>query len=262
MVSDRTVPTYSSYIICGTPRSGSTLMCEMLAATGVAGRPNSYYRQQSIACWADIWGVSHPNGTDDLDFEKAYLAAMLREGTNGTGIFGLRLMWSSVADASRRLNRIYGGQAAVTARFEQAFGKPFYIHLSREDKVAQAISRLRAEQSGLWHLAADGSVFEGTDTLQPTAYDHDRIAAFYTELKDNEAAWEDFFTTHNIEPLRLTYDTVTAAPQAALAKILSALGRDPEIAKTIQVGTSKMANSTSQEWAERFRTEQGLGVDA
>ena len=252
------VPNYSSYIICGTPRSGSTLMCEMLAVTGVAGRPNSYYRQPSLEYWADIWGVAHPNGIDDPAFERAYHAAMLREGTNGTGIFGLRLMWSSVANASRRLNGIYGGPADITTRFEQAFGKPLYVHLSRHDKVAQAISRLRAEQSGLWHLAADGSVFEGTESPQPVAYDEARLAAFFTELKSDDAAWEAFFQTHKIEPLRLTYETMTDHPQPALASILAALFRDPEIAKTIDVGTAKMADATSREWSDRFRKENGL----
>jgi LPS sulfotransferase NodH len=32
------------------------------------------------------------------------------------------------------------------AQFELAFGKPLYIHLSRQDKVAQAVSLLEAQQ--------------------------------------------------------------------------------------------------------------------
>jgi len=28
-----------SYLVAATPRSGSTLLCELLASTGVAGRP-------------------------------------------------------------------------------------------------------------------------------------------------------------------------------------------------------------------------------
>ena len=30
-----------SYMICSTPRTGSTLLCELLESTGVAGRPES-----------------------------------------------------------------------------------------------------------------------------------------------------------------------------------------------------------------------------
>ena len=247
---------YSSYVICGTPRSGSTLLCEMLAATNVAGRPNSYFRPQDILYWAERWGV--PTGIEAVDFERLYLSAMLREGSNETGIFGLRLMWSSIAEAARRLNSVNGGEADIAASFEQAFGHTLYIHLSRQDKVGQAISLVRAEQSGLWHLAADGSVLEGTTSPLPVTYDGDRIATVFGELESDDAAWDDFFRTRHIEPLRLVYETVTADPQSALASILEALGRDPDIASTVATGTARMANATSLEWSARFRRDHGL----
>ena len=40
-----------SYALCATPRSGSTLLCDLLADTGVAGRPDSFFRPQAIAEW-------------------------------------------------------------------------------------------------------------------------------------------------------------------------------------------------------------------
>ena len=38
--------TRNSYIICSTPRTGSTLLCSLLRATNVAGIPESYFRSQ------------------------------------------------------------------------------------------------------------------------------------------------------------------------------------------------------------------------
>jgi LPS sulfotransferase NodH len=32
-----------SYLVCATPRSGSTLLCEALSGTGLAGRPAEYF---------------------------------------------------------------------------------------------------------------------------------------------------------------------------------------------------------------------------
>ena len=32
-----------SYLVCATPRSGSTMVCKALWETGVAGRPEEYY---------------------------------------------------------------------------------------------------------------------------------------------------------------------------------------------------------------------------
>ncbi|WP_240233531.1 Stf0 family sulfotransferase [Devosia lacusdianchii] len=247
---------FSAYVICGTPRSGSTLLCEMLAASGVAGRPHSFYRQQSITHWADRWGVDYAGGVDTRDFDQRYLTAMLREGTTRTGVFGIRIMWGSVAEASMRLERAQGGNTDVAERFAQAFGPTLYIHLTRNNKVAQAVSLLRAERSGLWHLSADGSVLEGADKPEAVAYDADRLAAIVAELESDDAAWEGFFAERQIKPLRLVYETMTADPQNALASILSALGRDPAIASTVPVKTAKMGDATNTEWAERFERER------
>lgn len=247
---------FSAYVICGTPRSGSTLLCEMLAASGVAGRPHSFYRQQSITHWADRWGVDYADGVDTKDFDHRYLSAMRREGTAGTGIFGVRVMWVSVAEASTRLERVQGGTADIAERFEHAFGPVLYIHLTRNNKVAQAVSLLRAERSGLWHLSADGSVLEGANKPEAVAYDADRLAAIVAERESDDAAWEQFFAERRIEPLRLVYETMTLDPQNALAAILTALGRDPSIASTVPVKTAKMGDATSREWVERFEHER------
>jgi LPS sulfotransferase NodH len=47
-----------TFVICATPRTGSTLLCALLAATGVAGRPESIYWAEDRADWAEEWGVS------------------------------------------------------------------------------------------------------------------------------------------------------------------------------------------------------------
>ncbi|PLP60654.1 Stf0 sulfotransferase [Mesorhizobium loti] len=246
---------FHSYIICGTPRSGSTLLCSMLTETRVAGRPHSYFRQQDIAEWAEDWGVEQSRGSDDAQFDEEYVAAMRRVGADGTGIFGLRLMWVSVSDASRRLDNIAGGKADVAARLEETFGPTLYIHLSRLDKIAQAVSLIRARQSGLWHRNSDGSVLEGEETPRPITYDGDHIGQIARELEEDDACWADFFKSRGIEPLRLTYETMSADPQLALSKVLSALGRDPELAKAISVGTAKLADETSSEWVTKYRRE-------
>jgi LPS sulfotransferase NodH len=164
-------------------------------------------------------------------------------------------MWASVAAAAKRLGG--AGPADFPSRFEAGFGPALFIYLSRRDKVAQAVSLLRAEQSGLWHLAADGTVIEGVERPRPVAYDGARIGALVEELEAHDAAWTGLFAGAGIEPLPLTYEALTADPRSALADILSALARDPGLAASARVGTAKMADRTSARWAERFRS--GLG---
>ncbi len=241
-----------SYIICGTPRSGSTLLCEMLAATGTAGRPNSYFRPEDITTWADEWGVDHSSGTETAEFDRSYLAAMRRAGSAGTSVFGLRLMWNGVAEARRRLGRALGPDHSLVALLNTAFGPPVFLHLSRIDKVAQAISLIKAEQSGVWHMGTDGTVLEGTATPAATAYDEDRLKVVLDELETDDASWNGFFAEHAIQPLRLTYEALAEDPRKVLGLVLSALGQDSSASSAVEIRTAKMADATNREWARRF----------
>ena len=246
----------NAYFICGTPRSGTTLLCEMLYRSGIAGRPNSYFREVNIAWWAEQWGVAPSEGTDQPTFDRSYLAAMREVATAGTGIFGLRIMYRSLEDACRRLQRALALTGDLPTLFQAAFGSPLYVHVSRADKLSQAISLVRAEQTGLWHLNADGSVLEGAEVQPEPVYDRDRIGTLLTELEEDDRAWGVFFAEHGITPLRLTYETLAASPQQAMREIFAHLGLDQEIAHSIAIPTSKMADATSQEWAVRFEAER------
>ncbi len=245
-----------SYIICATPRSGSTLLCDLLADTGAAGRPNSFFRRQSFSEWANYFNVSVAAWGDEHEFDQAYLAAALRQGAGGTQVFGMRLMWESVGDLSKRLDSFYPDLTSDSARRQAAFGTPVYLHLSRKDKIAQAVSRLRAEQTGLWHVNADGTERERLKVGQAPVYDAQGLSKLVAELEEHDAAWASWFAQQRIQPVRITYEALTAEPQTTLATVLSALGLDPTIAGNVEPRTTKLADNESREWATRFRTER------
>ncbi len=253
-----------SYIICATPRSGTTLLCDLLADTGVAGRPDSFFRRQSIPWWTDYLNVPMTDWDSELDFDRAYLAAVLKEGAGGTdggpdgetGVFGMRLMRESAGDLLARLDAFYPGLPSDGARFEAAFGPPLYVHLTREDKVAQAVSRLKAEQSGLWHVNADGSERERLKPAEAPAYDADALAGQVAAYEEQDAAWASWFAREGIEPLRITYEALSSDPQAVLARILSALGLNPAVAETVKPRTAKLSDQESRDWTARFQKER------
>jgi len=227
------------------------MLCDLLAATGVAGRPASYYRAQDITYWADQMQVpaSLPDGPI---FERAYLDALKRYASNGTGTFGLRLMWESAVELETRLAPLFPDAATAAQRFALAFGAPVYLHLSRGDKLAQAISRLKAEQSGLWHRAADGSVREGRDTLGQPAYDFAALQGFIAEAQADDDAWNKWFASHGVTPYPIAYEALAADPQSVLRGVLDALGRDPAMAEQLTPRTARLADAISAEWAARF----------
>ena len=234
-------------IICATPRSGTTLLCDLLAETGATGRPNSFYRAESIGHFAARLGVA-----DGPDFERRYLLAIVAEGRGDTDLFSMRVMWPSVAEIRAALSALFPGETTDAGRIATAFGTPLYLYNVRGDKVAQAISRIKAEQSGLWHRAADGSVREQGGEYRAPQYDRAAIEASIAETTAHETEWRNWFAREGITPIEMTYEELSADPAAAIRRLLVALGRDPEAADRVTPRTSKLADATSAEWAERY----------
>ena len=155
----------------------------------------------------------------------------------------------------KRLGLLYPGLPSDSARFRSAFGPPIYVHPSREDKVAQAVSRLRAEQTGLWHVNTDGTERERLKPGQAPVYDAQSLSELVAKLEEHDAAWESWFALQKIQSVRITYEALSTKPQATLATVLSALGLAPVIAETIEPRTVKLAGSEAREWVSRFRME-------
>lgn len=248
------------YIICGTPRTGSTLLCDLLASAGTAGNPDSFYGQRFMSWWAEEWKLPSRDTMSERDFNTAYLNAAIDAGKGGTAIFGLRLMRENLDELSAILDQIYPHHPSDTARFERAFGKLLYIHLTRKDKLAQAISLIKAEQTGLWHIAPDGTEIERLAPPEDPEYDFERIRQEIGNLESFDRAWNAWFEEQRIRPLRVSYAQLSADPAATLVRICEALGVQAPNADEVRPGVAKLSDETSLDWMRRYRLDLGAAV--
>ena len=246
-----------SYIICATPRTGSTLLCDLLTATGAAGRPDSFFMREVDPVWRRQWGLPARGDLGEADYAAAYLEAAIRAGTGGTGVFGLRLMRESLDGLLALIGEVHPGLPPGRARLEAAFGDILYIHLAREDKLAQAVSMVKAEQTGLWHVAPDGTELERLAPPRPPEYDFERIAARLAELERHDAAWRTWFREQGIEPLGVGYESLSAGPAAVLAGVCDALGVPAPAPQTVRPGVARLSDAVSANWMERYRRDLG-----
>jgi len=249
---------FDAYIICGTPRTGSTLLCDLLTSTNRTGAPHSFYRRQDILEWAEEWKLPDRGTMGELDFNVAYLNAAVAAGKGGTGVFGLRLMRENLDELSAILDRIYPGLPSDKARFEKAFGRVLYMHLSRQDKLAQAVSLIKAEQTGLWHIAPDGSEIERVGPPGEPRYDFQRIKDEVSELEAYDTAWNMWFAQQDIAPLRIGYERLASNPAATLISLCEALGVQPPSADDIRPGVAKLSDETSLDWVRRYRLDAAV----
>ena len=165
-------------------------------------------------------------------------------------------MWKSLGEAETRPAKVQGATTTLPHCFAHAFGPPLFVHLTRGDRPAQAVSLVRAEQSGVWHRHADGTVREREVATAPAGYDRVRLAKALAGIDTDERGWAGFFAAHRLAPVRITYEALTAAPGPVLAGLLTALGRDPAAADRVEPATARLADATSATWAAQFRAEQ------
>jgi len=249
-------PRFSSLVICTTPRSGSTFLCRLLAATGRAGNPESWFHSPSLSDWLSYYDLNAAPFHDQAETLKAVFAAAIERGTADTGVFGLRMQRSSFDYFAEQLAHLFPGHNTDKDRIASAFGPALFVHLTREDKLAQAVSLVRAEQSGLWHRAASGRELERLSPHQDPVYDPGAIAGHLRRLRALEVRWDEWFRDQGISPLRVTYDTLTKDPQRVAGLITNHIWRGKSGIGAIPVPTAKLADQLSVDWARRFTREQ------
>ncbi|MEM8537016.1 MAG: Stf0 family sulfotransferase [Pseudomonadota bacterium] len=246
---------HKGYLLCTMPRSGSTLLCDLLEQTGVAGAPDSFFRWQSMADFASQWGIA----AQTLEcFDQAYLDTALKHGNAGTGCFGMRIMWNNMPPLCARLGALFPHATGDHDRLRAAFGRLRFLHLSRADKVAEAVSLAIAHQTGLWHRNADGSERERFQPHQDPVFDADLIMREYMEVTAGHNDWNDWFKTQGITPHRVRYEALSANPKEEVASILTFLGLNPAAADKARPKTRKLATALNRDWADRFRAAIGI----
>jgi LPS sulfotransferase NodH len=245
--------TRDACLICTSPRSGSTLLCKLLAATGVAGRPASYFHRPSVEDWMQGLGIVPDATATERERLDAVFRAAIEKGRNATGVFGLRLQADSLAFFLEKLAVHRPDRATDRDRIDAAFGRTLFVHLRRLDKVEQAVSCLKAEQTGLWHVAPDGTELERTAPHRQPVYDRQRIDARIDTLTAHDRDWQAWFDREGIQPVRIIYEEFSADPVETLRGLLASLGIDRSFAAGVTPGVKKLADDTSREWAMRYR---------
>ena len=249
------MPAFQSYIICTSPRSGSTLLCELLKTTGIAGRPGSHFHAPSLRRWLEVFGLAADRFASRQASLEAVFSAAREKGTGSNNLFGLRMQGGSFPYFMEQVRHLHPGLRTDVDGIQAVFGPTLFISLKRYDKLAQAVSRVIAEQTGLWHRAADGSELERLGPAKEAIYDREAIERQVVELTVLDRQWDEWFSGQGLEPFRTSYEKLAEAPQEVLAQVLDALGLTPEIADSIPTPTARLADTTSRRWIERYTAE-------
>jgi LPS sulfotransferase NodH len=251
----------TSYLVCATPRSGSTLLCEALRETGVAGNPLEFFEAlpetgeprrpldylqglddpAALALVADAPPQPAPPYSDVRDVVRYedHLARVRELGTTPNGVFGAKIMWAHLDDLARRL-----GAADLHALVDDLFDAPRLIRVRRADTIRQAVSLWRAMQTQSWRAENE------TATGEPR-YSYRALRHLVELLAAHDAAWERFLAPLGARVLELTYEDVAADLDGALRRTLAHIGVERvELADLPSM--RRQADERSDAWAERY----------
>jgi trehalose 2-sulfotransferase len=257
----------TSYLVCATQRSGSTLLCEALKETGVAGRPEEFFEARPGTGIPPVpldylEGIGDPYVTglladapappappysalDGVRWEE-HLARSLRDGTTPNGVFGAKVMWNQLAD----IGALAGGDAEPHALLRRLLDPTHWVWVRRRDVLRQAVSLWRALQTQTWREAG---------APQPTAvYSRAAIAHLTALLADQDAAWGAFFAAHGLRPLELVYEDYARDLPGAVAAVLAHLGVAEDVDVPAAAPMQRQSDGISDEWAEAYR--RGIAV--
>jgi LPS sulfotransferase NodH len=261
----------TSYLVCATPRSGSTLLVESLKSTGVAGRPEEffearvrtgrprtaagYFREPGAPDIGDILGDPEKLGPapdysslDGIDDYAQHLRRSFALGTTPNGVFGAKLMWMHLGDFREFAGRLPAFRGlSLEELLPAVFPRPRYVWVTRRDKVRQAVSLWKAIQTEAWRGDADPAAHE--PRFHREALDH-----LVRMLADHDAHWESFFTRAGIEPLAISYeDDLSDGPEDAVRRVLRHLDLSVPPDWQLPAHMSRQADERSERWVAQYR---------
>jgi LPS sulfotransferase NodH len=242
-----------SYLICATPRTGSSLLCGLLDSTGVAGHPESWFRRQGEREFAASWGIADPS-SGAFDY-ASYFQAAVAAGSTANGVFAARVMWGTMDEVTAHLAPVYPGHAGSAAGLlNAAFGRTRFVHLRRGDVVAQAVSLLRAEQTGVWFETAG----ERQEPAAEPCFDFGQARDLVRQIEQDNAAWEAWFAAEGIRPHRVLYEDLDDDPVGIASGVLGFLGLDLPAGRVITVRHKRLADELNAQWADSYRHREAL----
>ena len=226
----RAEPAPRGYAVCTAARSGSNLLCQWLASTGLLGRPLEYFNGPGRRALTD------PNYPDD---RRAQIDWILTSTATPNGVYGVKLF--------------SGDQQLIIPAADQSPRLPidFYVYLERRDRVGQAISWLRAIQTQQYR-----STQPARDTV---SYDGAAIRERLAAIDREHVLWSDFFRRHQLQPLHLVYEETLEDPQRAVDRIAAGVGLDDRaVIDHSAVDLTIQRDATSAEWRARYLADAPL----
>ena len=277
-----------SYLICATPRSGSTLLCDALWRTGIAGRPAEHFevlletgrprqprdyfqRSNDPEVWAllddpefqDVLGAYGGRYADSSawydpawrppDFPEL-IARAYEEGTTENGVLGTKIMWAYFRDFVRLARRTSGRWDVPPCDVPGSMLPNLrrFVWIRRRDTTRQAVSLWKALQTQQWRRDSDEEMAAKGLRFNFPAIDH-----LKRRIDEHNEAWQDFFDGCGVTPLKVVYEDLVGDYEGTVLRLLEGIGIETPDGFSVEApGLRRQADELSEEWVDLYSSRK------
>lgn len=219
----------STLVIASTPRSGSHMLGHMLQQTGLFGVPFEYAMPDNLEVWKRKLGTK---GLDDT------LDAIMWRRTTRNGVFCIKLHYEHL--------QTFGGLAEALRRFPN----PRLVRIVREDVLAQAISFVKASQTGIWLHGQAGNP-------DAASYDREAIHAALQKVVLDNASWSYDIAHAGLRAPTVIFEELLADLPSCARKVADHVGvAFDETSTPLAAATTRQSDKSERDtWKARYLSE-------
>ncbi len=238
-----------SYRIWHAPRVGSTLLCQLLSDTGLAGISGEHVM---VNDWSTLQKKYSVDTYDELRDQ------IWQAGNGNSGIFGSKI--SAHHEYHTHIVDEIAGLRDIQIRhsYEEVWSDIFpnckNLVITRLNKIEQSVSWWKAIQDNIWHITEDAPRHL-PDSFYQDKYDFNALMHLHHETVLRDAATQDYLSRNNLDFITIVYEDLISDPGSVILKILDYLELDHENISTPRFSYSKTADNINEEWVERFKQE-------
>lgn len=212
-------------IILSTPRSGSSWLASLTNQTGLMGCAEE---------WLDFAYLKPPKGPKG---RPVLNAKTLKAASTENGHFAIKIF-------PRQLLQVVDEYEYDFVRRAMREQYPMLVFFERKDRKAQAISLVRAMETGQWRA-------EQPAKKQPV-YNFGALAQAYFHICRGYDFWHSYLDLLGFPYLKFTYEDLTTDPKPYLQTVAAHFNLPvpaPRSPRKIQ------RDALSQEWQQRFKDD-------
>ena len=170
------------------------------------------------------------------------------------GVCGVKLMWLQFLAWESDARRYLRSGTSTQSLFRGMTGQLHVVRLVRRDTLRQAISWVRAQQTGVWSRHRTEHVRASNQTL---SYDPVVLKEAVDRLNHQNSSWEEVLSQWRVPKLVIVYEELATEYTATIARVLEFLGLPVgRVSRELPV-LAKQSDEITEEWVARALCDLG-----